>query len=90
MQNRFLKEETVFRKGKEQYEEAEHRRRLAAIGLAAALLEEGKPCPVCGSKDHVEHPKKCDVCGKEGHEEVDGQCPNCKHDSLKEGEKCTK
>ena len=46
-------------------------------------------CPVCGSKDHVEHPKKCDVCGKEGHEEVDGQCPNCKHDSLKEGEKCT-
>ncbi len=37
---------------KARYEEEDHRRKLAAIGLAAALLEEGKPCPVCGSTTH--------------------------------------
>ena len=37
----------------EEYEAAEHKRRLDALGLAVELLEEGKPCPVCGS---VEHP----------------------------------
>lgn len=48
----YLEEEADFRRQKAEYEEADHRRRLAAIGLAAALLEEGKPCPVCGSMSH--------------------------------------
>ncbi len=49
---KYLKEETEFRRMKADYEEAEHRRNLAAIGLVATLLEEGKPCPVCGSLQH--------------------------------------
>lgn len=32
--------------------EAQNRYRRAVIGLAARLVEEGKPCPVCGSLDH--------------------------------------
>lgn len=51
-QERYLEEETAFQRQKAEYEEADHRRKLAAIGLAAALLEEGKPCPVCGSRSH--------------------------------------
>lgn len=35
-----------------QYEEKDRIYRAAAIGLAARYLEEGKPCPVCGSKSH--------------------------------------
>ncbi len=35
------------------FEAQEHRRMLDAIGIVAELLEEGCPCPVCGS---VEHP----------------------------------
>lgn len=34
------------------YEEKEELYRCAAIGLAAKFLEEGKPCPVCGSLSH--------------------------------------
>lgn len=51
-QEKYLKEESAYQRAKEAFEEAEHRRRLAAIGLAAALLERGKPCPVCGSLEH--------------------------------------
>ncbi len=43
---------------REQLTEVERRRSLAAIGLAASLLEEGKPCPVCGS---LTHPAPCKV-----------------------------
>lgn len=32
--------------------EAQSRYRRAVIGLAARLVEEGKPCPVCGSLEH--------------------------------------
>ena len=45
------KERIVGRK-KELYEEKDRERKRAAIGLAASLLEEGKPCPVCGSPVH--------------------------------------
>ncbi len=48
----YLTEEAVCRQARMRYEEAERGRRLAAIGLAAALLEPGKPCPVCGSLEH--------------------------------------
>lgn len=51
-QERYLKKEESCRQTKAAYEEADHRRKLAAIGLAAALLEEGQPCPVCGSTVH--------------------------------------
>ena len=37
---------------KDRYEAADRERKHAAIGLAAGLLEEGKPCPVCGSLIH--------------------------------------
>ncbi len=51
-QEKYLYEEQNCRKVKLAYEEESHRRQLAAIGLAAALLEEGHPCPVCGSTSH--------------------------------------
>lgn len=51
-QEKYLAEEQKCRRIKREYEEENHRRQLAAIGLAAALLEEGQPCPVCGSTSH--------------------------------------
>ena len=55
---KYLKEEIFYRSLKAEYEEAERRRNLSAIGLAVALLEQGKPCPVCGS---VEHPSPANI-----------------------------
>lgn len=52
-QREYLEAEGEYARAKAAYEAAEHRRRLDAIGIAAELLEEGCPCPVCGS---VEHP----------------------------------
>lgn len=57
-QQAYLQQERYAEAAKEEYEMAEHRRRLDAIGLAAELLEEGKPCPVCGSVEHP-LPAKC-------------------------------
>ncbi len=37
---------------KDVYEEALRKRSYAAIGIAAQLLEKGRPCPVCGSLEH--------------------------------------
>ena len=51
-QESYLAQEKLCLETKEAYEAAEHRRRLDAIGIAAELLEEGKPCPVCGSVRH--------------------------------------
>jgi len=51
-QENFLREQEACGLIKQQYEEEDYRRKLSAIGLAAALLEEGKPCPVCGSVSH--------------------------------------
>lgn len=48
----YLEQEKACGQWKAKYEEEDHRRKLAAIGLAAALLEEGSPCPVCGSTSH--------------------------------------
>ncbi len=42
------------------YEEADRQQKLSAIGLAVSMLEEGKPCPVCGS---VSHPFPAEVSG---------------------------
>lgn len=51
-QQEYLKEERICKEKKDVYEEAERARALSAIGLAVSLLEEGKPCPVCGSVSH--------------------------------------
>ena len=51
-QRAYLQQEKACVVARESYEFAEHRRRLDAIGLAVELLEEGKPCPVCGSTEH--------------------------------------
>lgn len=51
-QEEYLRQEAVCRKQKEEYEREDHKRKLAAIGLAAELLIEGQPCPVCGSLSH--------------------------------------
>ncbi len=48
----FLKEERECVRIKQEYEEAVRTKRLAAIGMAAELLEDGHPCPVCGSLEH--------------------------------------
>ncbi|MBQ9136386.1 MAG: SMC family ATPase [Lachnospiraceae bacterium] len=37
---------------KKQYEKAEKAFRYAAVGIAARMLKEGEPCPVCGSREH--------------------------------------
>ena len=50
---RYLQKEQVSLAKKVQYEEAVLTQKRAAIGLAATMLEAGKPCPVCGS---IEHP----------------------------------
>lgn len=51
-QKEYLEKETECAAYKTEYEEADRKRKLGAIGLAAELLEEGKPCPVCGSTSH--------------------------------------
>lgn len=48
----FLEKEGECRDRKRIYEGADRERKLAAIGLAASLLREGAPCPVCGSTHH--------------------------------------
>ena len=48
----YLEKERKYRELRERYEETRRKRRLAAVGLAAALLKEGEPCPVCGSRIH--------------------------------------
>lgn len=35
-----------------QYEDADHIYKNAVIGIAARFVEDGKPCPVCGSMSH--------------------------------------
>lgn len=48
----YVQKEQLCQSAKAEYEEALRMQRYGAIGLAAALLEQGKPCPVCGSTEH--------------------------------------
>lgn len=48
----FLEAEQIYDKKRETYEEAERIYRHAMVGVVAAMLEQGKPCPVCGSLEH--------------------------------------
>ena len=48
----YLEKEKQSMQCQHQYEEADRQQRLSAIGLAVSMLQEGAPCPVCGSIDH--------------------------------------
>ncbi len=51
-QEKYTKKDAVCKEIKVIYEEKDSMYRAAAIGLAAKYLQEGKPCPVCGSISH--------------------------------------
>ena len=51
-QEEYLRAGTFFEEAKKRYEEADRMYKNAVIGIAAGYVEEGKPCPVCGSMDH--------------------------------------
>jgi DNA repair protein SbcC/Rad50 len=44
--------DTAFKSAKNEYENLEDILRRSQAGILAANLEEGKPCPVCGSTEH--------------------------------------
>lgn len=58
LQKEYLEKEELTSKAKEVYEMADLAYKRAAVGIAARLLQEGEPCPVCGS---CEHPKVAQV-----------------------------
>ena len=65
-QTEYQKAENVCAEIKKTYEEKDHAYRAAAIGLAARYLEEGKPCPVCGSTTHPSPAVVSDTVPDEG------------------------
>lgn len=52
LQQKFCEKDAETKKKREIYEEADSRYKRAAVGIAARLLKEGEPCPVCGSTEH--------------------------------------
>lgn len=52
MQDKYKEKELLVSEKKQLFERKDRERKRAAIGIAASLLEEGKPCPVCGSTSH--------------------------------------
>lgn len=51
-QDKYLQQEELCKKSQRLYEEADYAYKRAAAGIVAKLLEDGKPCPVCGSTEH--------------------------------------
>lgn len=51
-QEQYLQQEELCKKSQRCYEEADYAYKRAAAGIVAKLLEDGKPCPVCGSTNH--------------------------------------
>lgn len=58
LQDTYLKEESISQEARNEYKEADICYKRAAVGIAAKLLQPGKPCPVCGSR---EHPNKAQI-----------------------------
>jgi exonuclease SbcC len=54
----YLQAEQQYREKRARYEEADEKYRSAVVGIAAKLVREGEPCPVCGS---LEHPKIAEI-----------------------------
>lgn len=54
LQEQYEKASVTLKEKKEVFEEKEETHKHAAVGLAAKYLQEGQPCPVCGS---INHPK---------------------------------
>lgn len=52
LQKKYYLAEEVYEERKRLYEEADRAYKRAVIGLAAAYVKEGEPCPVCGSLEH--------------------------------------
>lgn len=70
-QSAYLEKDTDYSRKKAAYEDGERKRRLNVIGLAAGLLKEGEPCPVCGSVHHPEPAKsECESFSEEVLEEL--------------------
>jgi len=67
---KYLKKEQEHREKRTAFDEAQRRRRMNLIGMTAQLLEEGKPCPVCGS---LHHPKPARDAGEAVSEEELGR-----------------
>ncbi len=51
-QEEYLCAGKLFEDARSRYEEADRMYKNAVIGIAAGYVEEGKPCPVCGSMEH--------------------------------------
>ncbi len=52
LREEYLLQEEECRDNNKAYEEADYAYKRATAGIVARLLEEGKPCPVCGSTHH--------------------------------------
>ena len=52
MQETYLRLQRMAAEKRSAYEHANAAYRSAVIGITASMLEEGKPCPVCGSTEH--------------------------------------
>lgn len=52
LREKYLAQEQYCREHNKAYEEADYAYKRATAGIVARLLEEGKPCPVCGSTHH--------------------------------------
>lgn len=58
LQNAYLQAQAQAQKKRTAYEAANASYRRAVIGIAASMVEEGKPCPVCGSLHHPQIAKQ--------------------------------
>lgn len=56
--DKYLQQERECLRRQTLYEQGERQQKLSAMGMLAGMLEEGKPCPVCGS---THHPKPAQV-----------------------------
>ena len=64
-QKRFLQAEAQMLKEQKEYETLVQRQQYSMIGMVALLVEEGKPCPVCGSIEHPNVAAGYDTADKE-------------------------